>query len=219
MGTKHNWGTSLIQQHLEFCNRSSYVFIDIGAYTGNYTSALCERFPKAHIHAIEACPVIFEVLNRRDSPNLTTHHLAIGDCNKDVNFYVIPNPAKPSQSNSLFRDFVSSKGKKFKKVSVPQATLDEFCRRQRISEIDYLKINCEGCEYKIFDAPTLDFLERTHVMLLSLHGKCERFLSQEFKAQRRKISETMKAHDFELVKSEGEASKKLHAVQFWRKKT
>lgn len=173
------------------------VAVDVGAFLGSYALGLVKIFPNAEVYAIEACPSNFRGLERncKNHPNIITCHLAVGDCNDGrVKMYVSSYLKgrhlinKTSHSNSLYKEFIATKewAKKVDKVKVPGTTLDSFYEKYDI-DVDYLKVNCEGCEYKMFASS--EFLHRTRLVYLQMHLKT--FDSKGFSHKRKKIEKIL----------------------------
>jgi FkbM family methyltransferase len=202
-------------------------FVDIGAFTGNCTIVMSKAFPAATIHAIEACPVNFGTLKKKtaDYDKINIYNIALSDCDcKRIDFY-ITNDEKTqkkhgkstSQSNSLYEEFLSSRGKKTSAVSVRSMSVRTFCKKNGISQIDFLKVNCEGCEYKIFDNDENDFLDSVRMICIEFHTKVKIFKSKEFVEKRKEINKLFKQKGFKLIDGSKDLEKGKHIVQVWSK--
>jgi len=197
--------------------------IDVGAYTGNIIKETCSELSIYRALCIEACPKNFELLKKNlfDHPHISPVNLAIASHEGYVKLYVANHDDLDgsSQSNSLHKDFLANKvWAKIKKKKIPCLTLDKFCDEYDIRDIHYLKINCEGCEFDIFDSPTKDFLEYTSVIYLELHGKCHRFNSKGFVKKKKKIMEELEQSGFRMVDGNRNVHEKKHIEQLWVKK-
>lgn len=212
--------------------KDNLVTVEIGAYKGDDVADLRDAFGKRIvIYAIEACPLNFTYLRKRFKKYksiVKPRKLVISDINGKVKFYVAGHPgsgiALSSKANSLFEPFLENKvwldGLDVR--ILPSQTLDTFCHIEEISCIDFLKINCEGGEYRIFSKKKLDFLKRTNILDIAIHGKSQQFLSPKFIAKKYRINSIIVNHGFKLI--HGYDLRKLsfcpinHIRQIWVKK-
>lgn len=216
----------LIKQYLP---KENLIFIDVGAFSGNYSIGIVKALPTTTVHAIEACPINYKALKKQTTPypNIIPYNLAITDQDKDkVGFYTAVSPISikahgnvTSQSNSLYKNFLKEKKNRienFKTIEVEGMTLDTFCAKNKITHIDLLKINCEGCEFKIFNTNT-NFLAITSVIVIAIHGVAKLFKSQKYTEKRKHIINTIRSNGFFLVRGDEEITTR-HMKQTWIKK-
>lgn len=200
---------------------SEPVILDIGAYTGNWAKAACERFPTARVYSVEADPEIYKKLVRNTKGlSIVPVNAAVNDEDGCVDFYsASSDKIRQSQSNSLFKEYIGGKSwaKKITRREVKSCTLSSLCRDLGIDNIDLLKINCEGCEYKMFQSRDLSFLDFTQIIQLQLHGKNPIFASPCFRAERKSIKQKLIENGFELVYEHSPNILKGHTDQLWRR--
>lgn len=127
------------------------IFFDVGASLGNYSLALKEQFPKAVIYAFEPNPKAFEKI-----PESVR--------NKGIKFYNLGMGSKPGES--LIYDYKNQSGTEhasvykgvfteihkaaeIEEIKFVNDTLDDFCRKNAIAKIDFLKIDTEGSELDV----------------------------------------------------------------------
>lgn len=223
--TKKQTDIDLIKQYLP---KENLVCIDVGAFSGNYAINIVKALSTATVYAVEACPINYKELMKQTTqfPNIITHNLAITDQDKEkVKFYTAlsPNAIKAhgnvsSQSNSLYKNFLKEKStiENFKTIEIEGMTLDTFCKKNKITHIDLLKINCEGCEFKIFDTDT-NFLTMTSMIIIAIHGVVKLFKSSQYQNKRIHIINTIKGSGFSMVKGDEEITTK-HMKQVYIKK-
>lgn len=227
MAQKRSKSVQLYDMAKSALTASSAVCIDVGAFRGDVTAQLRREFPALKVYAIEACPTNYAYIANRfkDDALVVPCHYAITDEDGPVKLHVARYKRKKdsklltSESNSLFKSFIDSKdwARDVEAVEVEGLSLDSFCRRHEVTSIDLLKINCEGCEYKLFGGPCRDTLDMSQAVFLSLHGRCETFSSEEFLLRRKDIMSTLQQHGFRLVESDRKVSFKGHVNQLWVK--
>lgn len=199
------------------------IIVDIGAYTGNLALKMCECLSNCKIYCIEACRKNFKVLNNnvKYNDNIFPTYAAISFYDGVTKFYVAKNKKTSmgsSQSNSLYRNFLDSKKwAKVKEKEVKCMTLDTFCIRNNIQKIDCLKINCEGCEFNVFDSPTKNFLDITTILYIEMHGKCREFNSDVFVAKKKKIMNCLLEFNFTMIEGDMDMNTRTHIRQLWIK--
>ena len=200
------------------------VIVDVGAYTGHLALKLCKKLNNYKMYCIEACRKNFKILsnNTINNDKIFVYNLAISSYNGKAKFYVAKSESKnnvgSSQANSLYADFLKSKKwAKIKEKDISCITLDSFCEQNDIKKIDCLKINCEGCEFDIFDSYTKNFLNITKILYIEMHGKCDFFNSETFYGKKKKITNILKKNGFEMVCGDDDLNSKTHIRQLWSK--
>jgi FkbM family methyltransferase len=200
------------------------VIVDIGAYTGHLALKLCKNLKDYRVYCIEACKKNFKVLSNetKDDDRISSHHIAIASYDGIARFYVAKSEKTKkgsSQANSLYKKFLESKDwARIKEKEIECMTLDTFCSENDIDKIDCLKINCEGCEFDIFDSPTKKFLEITSVLYVEMHGKCNQFNSNSFCNKKKEIINCLGQYNFEMISGDNDINSKTHIRQLWVKK-
>jgi len=121
------------------------IIVDIGANVGIATVYFSCLFPHSKIYSIEPDPTTFSRLQHQTS-GLKQVHIwcgAVGAKDGSITFYSSRN----SLSSSIYPRLESDK-----KINVSVISLDSFCRKNKISKIDFLKFDVEGAEWSIFSA-------------------------------------------------------------------
>ena len=122
---------------------------DVGANRGDTILKYHDLYPEATIYAFEPFPDSLEKLleNTKEITSLHVNEQAVSDSNRKSEFYINHNV----DTNSLLKSKkiglnsdkqVSTRGK----VEVDVITLDSFCLKNEISEIDILKMDIQGGE-------------------------------------------------------------------------
>jgi FkbM family methyltransferase len=138
------WNTKVFRDLL----RPGMQVVDVGANIGYYTLlAAAGVGPRGRVHAVEADPHTFEILEKNVITNgfaatVHAHQCAAGDKRREVTLYQFRHN---HGSNTLFADIADPQIAAG--VNVPAVPLDEL-----ISEpVDVMKIDAEGSEPLIFD--------------------------------------------------------------------
>lgn len=130
-------------------------FIDIGAHYG-YFSLLASRLvgDLGHIHAFEASPTNFEVLekNAQKTSNIHTELCAVSDEHGRLSFYEFPNQFSEYNTFNI-EQFKEEKWYKFNTPEVFQVEcvpLDAYISSHDIDP-KVIKIDVEGAEYSVIN--------------------------------------------------------------------
>jgi FkbM family methyltransferase len=143
-GTWEMWITKI------YCDllKPGMVVVDVGANFGYYTllAAAAVRLD-GHIHAIEADPHNFEILNKNVEVNgydrfVKTYHCAALNVRREVTFHQYQNHFG---SNGIFSD--PADPRIASSIQVQGIPLDELIT----TPVDIMKIDAEGCEPLIFE--------------------------------------------------------------------
>jgi FkbM family methyltransferase len=127
------------------------VVVDVGAYDGAVTAEYLELFPDALCHALEPHPASFAAATDRlaGHSRARLHRLALSDAPGRGMLHAFPTTA----TNSLLPP-VPNVGlligpghmDSFEQVEVEVTTLDLFAQKQRLPQIDVLKLDVQGAE-------------------------------------------------------------------------
>lgn len=115
---------------------SSTVF-DVGSFDGDYFKILYEKY-SCSIHAFEPVTLFYEKSLSSLSDKILVNNYALGSNSNDFTICLAGN------ASSAFSD--SGEKVLCKKISFPA-----YVERNNITEIDLLKVNCEGGEYELLE--------------------------------------------------------------------
>lgn len=197
-----------------------FTFVDVGAYDGAVSRRYCaflDAIPE-RFYLIEPNPVSFRSLVKT-MKGYHLYEMAISDHDGEEAFYYHVDHLNAS---SIFKDMPAGKGVTPFQISVPCMTLDSFMKHTEIEHINFLKVNCEGGELKMFKAPTVDFLNHTTYILISFHGKRYVFNSEEATAEKIRINNLLFESGFRFIdgvhpKVLSQAKDKSHELQIWKR--
>lgn len=111
------------------------VVVDIGANVGCFTASIIDSKPSV-VHCVEPSTDLFAHLlhNIKNYSQVKAHNFALSDENK---FYNVFHPNETKEETKTFK---------------------LFCEENKIYNINFLKIDCEGCEFSILTEDNKDFL-------------------------------------------------------------
>lgn len=163
------------------------VVVDIGANVGNFAIFALQEGATA-VYAFEPVQKNYELMlvnkELNHSTNLHPFQLAVAGQSGQVVMHVSEVDTAHSITHSAF----SQKGD----VTVEAVTLDQFCLDKNIQRIDFLKVDCEGAEYDIFEKisdQTLGLVKRVGI------EHHERFVHRDHA----EISNRLKQAGFEVI--------------------
>jgi FkbM family methyltransferase len=137
--------------------------IDAGAHIGCAALFFASAFPRANIAAIEPDPGNYQVLlrNTRGNQRIRAIHAAVWHRPESV---VIAN----EQVDPCAFQIKSADGQC---ATIQGLTISAIIRKCGFEKIDLLKLDIEGAEKEIFDADDLDWMNRTHAIMIELHDR------------------------------------------------
>jgi FkbM family methyltransferase len=141
---------------------------DVGAYVGDITRIYMDIFPDASIYCFEPFDESFRQLeNLSENKMIRTYQTAVSDylgrtklhVNKDLtcnSFF-----PRPESGQVYYPDEAQNIGE----VEVDTTTIDSFCERENIEQIDILKMDVEGAEKKVLSGAR-DKLSKHNIYLV-----------------------------------------------------
>lgn len=162
-----NWEPYTFDIFDRFINKDDVVF-DLGCWYG-ITSLYLAHLANT-VYAIDPDPVCFEEItkNLKLNPDLNSkiHTFQLAISNKVETIKLFAREKYGASSSSILQRNRDEK----KSVDVETISLQEFIKKEKITRVDFLKIDVEGAEFLIL--PTLkDILEQTNypTLYVSFH--------------------------------------------------
>lgn len=125
--------------------RSNDVVFDVGANVGDWTKTVLGINKNLSIYSFEPCKETFESLKKNSFPdNITLNNIGLGSKEEKKEFFVAGND---STVNSVFEGNIC--GDNAHKEIVDIDTVDGYCLKKGLKEIDFLKIDVEGFDYEV----------------------------------------------------------------------
>ena len=133
----------------KFKNFKFQTIIDVGANVGQSALQVRENFPDAEIYSLEPIKATYDELVRNTSgANVKTFNVGLGSSNQQVEVNTqVDN--QNSVMNSLVAEKNSLSKENTKTEIVEILTLENFCEQNKISKIDFLKIDTEGFDLEV----------------------------------------------------------------------
>jgi FkbM family methyltransferase len=136
-------------QHLKGC------FLDVGANTGLYALLAAAARPNVQVHAFEPLQAISDILSRNVGlnpsiePRIRVHRIALSDRTGKATFYETINPYGLFSTSSGLNEAFSRKQGETRRHEVPTITADQWCAKNGVTEIAFMKIDVEGFEREV----------------------------------------------------------------------
>ena len=143
------------------------IILDIGSNIGASILYFHEKFPEAEIFGFEPHPETFDVLEKNvaELPRVAVFNYGLGAANQRI-------ATRADQVNfGAFntRDDFKDRGHPAVPVECELRRLDDVLRELGISQVDLIKIDCEGAEADVFSAVPDEILNRCQWIVGEFH--------------------------------------------------
>lgn len=179
------WEMELTQACERFIRkRESPTIFDVGANFGWYGLVLSRFSPASNVHFFEANPSIAPLINNTIQLNglrgrAHVNNNAVSDSSGQNLRLHVPTALKGSASLQAFNEWLSDIADTISTFDVQSITLDDYCRNQGITEIDFLKIDVEGHEAHVLRGAQ-ETLKNSQSCGLMMEWNCERYPAEIF---------------------------------------
>ena len=159
-------------------DKESQIFFDVGANLGQSINRLKRINSKSQIHSFEPAPDLFKSLKNQfeDDKSITLNNLGVANTDGEINFHTykyhginsaisIDKKSKFLKSRVLASKAEEDNFEKIIKINV--TSIDHYCEKKLIKEIDYIKIDTQGYETKILEGME-NILEKNNVSIIEL---------------------------------------------------
>lgn len=155
------------------------IIIDAGSNIGNFIDKIRSIGIKSNIVAIEPCKSNVNILNNRNIENVEIINKAmvgIGEINT-IMFTEIDGLSEWGSVTDINTDRGLSKGRKTYRYPVEVVTLDDLITKY--GEIDYLKMDIEGCETDVILTMNSDMSSKVKQISMEIHNGDEKRLEEK----------------------------------------
>lgn len=183
--------------------RNTDVVIDIGANIGLFSMYAAQYAQQ--VYSLEPFPTSFDYLYKNieenDLKNVTCLQQAVGHINAKRPLFSFPE----STGNSLFRKKNDDTNPEREQLMVECIKLSTLFDNLNITMCDFLKLDCEGCEFEIlFNTPKVYFDRIKHISL-ECHEDSTDYscfdLMQELKRQGFDVSVSLNRANTSIIKA------------------
>jgi FkbM family methyltransferase len=141
------------------------VVFDIGANIGQSACSYQSCYPTARIYCFEPVKEAFEtlIINVDDDPNIHCHNIALSSKERLGSMLIEEDL---SVMNSLIADS-DGRLQQGKTEEVKVKTFDNFCLKNDITKIDFVKIDTEGSDLEVLKG-AVSFLEKQQISIIQV---------------------------------------------------
>tara|TARA_B100001029_G_scaffold131341_1_gene110232 strand:+ start:347 stop:1093 length:747 start_codon:yes stop_codon:yes gene_type:complete len=171
--------------------------VDIGAHVGIFSTYAAQKNKSGKIFSFEPFKDNFNRLKFHKElnkiSNINIYNLAISGENGKKFFYI---NSKNSGGNSFIKDIYRNK-----EIIVETIKLTDFCKKEKIRKIDFLKMDCEGAEFEIFEKDE-SFLKIVKKIIMECHpidGKNIIFIINKLKKYNFKIHKITDDNNLKMI--------------------
>lgn len=136
--------------------------IDIGGYVGDPAIYFAAKGAKRGI-VFEAFPYAYMIAKKNINQNNLGNIIEVNNCALGgINSFIIIDPNYVSDNESKAISFTNG-------IKVPVVTLKDIMEKYNVTGCS-LKMNCEGCEYEVFDSIDIDTLKKSSEIYMHYHA-------------------------------------------------
>jgi len=203
----------LIINFLHNFNFKPKIILDVGACWGEYSLILGRHFNESHIYAIEGSQLNYKILRNNITfelnkiKNVESYNYIVSDNN---NYKFIKNIIG---TTNTVENYISKKNKIYSKVK--SVTLKKFLFENKLTHIDFLKLDIEGHEINLIkDILDID-IKYGQIEIININSLEENFKFLEQLSTKYKLFDTETFNLIEEKKLKTYISDKLvHLVAF-----
>lgn len=155
--------------------------LDVGANHGKMSRPLA-KLPGATVHAFEPVPYNFTLLARvtRSLPNVTRHNFALSNVKGQVSIYIPVRPSKRISPGAAHmgdtahaETFGTATAPTVAELRIDTDTLDDTAQRERITKVDFMKIDVEGAESLVIEGGSRTVAQHKPAIYCEISQRCE----------------------------------------------
>ena len=168
---------------VELCGKQSPVIVDGGAHRGGSVDAFSVYVPHAEFHCFEPDPILAKELKGlfAGKPNVRVIASALGQSSGHATFNI--NASRPTNSLLPVADGIQADLQALcqvvEQVDVDVVSIDEYCKAQGIKQVDILKLDLQGYDYKALLGASLTLqnvqVVQVEVLFAEIYQGCNLF--------------------------------------------
>lgn len=125
------------------------VIFDVGSNKGGWSDVILQEYPegKCELHLFEPNKMLldFTRIKFEYEKNITFNEIGLSNKAASSKFFYFEN--HNNEISSLFPDIEGWKDLPMQEGMITTTTIDEYCKKNNIERIDFLKLDIEGAEY------------------------------------------------------------------------
>ncbi len=170
----HNINTNGELRFIKNNFRQISMIFDIGAHFGHWTTLALKINKNLNIHCFEPSPYTFKrLIHNKFPPNVVCNNFGLSSITGEQNLYIFENGSALNslyQRNGLQDGWGIQPQERQEKIHLD--TLENYCSKRNITEIDFLKVDVEGHELEVFKGGKSLFENSKIKMIQFEHGGC-----------------------------------------------
>lgn len=145
-----NNSMSKLDRMVHLIDPNSKIVFDIGANCGIFSAFALDYIKSCKVYAFEPARDLIPVIkiNCPDKRRISIFEVAVSNNNRPAYLYI---NKYCQQTNSLKKTSVEMFSKNLSKEEVKCVVLDDFVKKNKIKNIDVLKVDVQGFESKVFE--------------------------------------------------------------------
>jgi FkbM family methyltransferase len=138
-------GEAFLLEQLPQSDNQDWVFFDVGANIGKYSTLIKKHFPNATVHAFEPNPAAYEFLIK--VPDINHYNLGLGTKKESLPLYTPFESKSGSHSSLVPESLIWGKAEHIQEVRLD--TLAHYFNELNLTHIDFMKMDVEGYEIDV----------------------------------------------------------------------
>jgi FkbM family methyltransferase len=170
---EHFFISKVLKDYLKVPNP---ILLDVGANIGKYSLMLSMEFPNARIFSFEPNRNTFEILKGNVDDKTECINVGLGSEIKAGKIYTYADGVTSSHA-SIYSDVFKAfhEAEKIIDINCEMITVEDFCAKRGIKEIDLLKIDTEGNELEVLKGCGKMLYEGRIKIIQFEFGECDVF--------------------------------------------
>ncbi len=194
--------------------RPNDTILDVGAFIGDFTIYAAHKAPQGFVYAVEPDSENSSLLQKNIAINAYTnvflHPCGIGGSDE---IRVLHRHSASYGASSLFSPLQHYRRKlkilpssEQKNIDIQLYTVETFLQDNRIKQVDYVKLDCEGMEYEILLSIPDTILRSIRCFVVEFHAL---FDISKLREKKEKILEKFRMNNFTIYQESKDSAQSL----------